>query len=275
MKKRYINNIMTWGSIVYLIFFLIVFIKSKILNEEFDVFGADGLTIIGGFVSIFELLASNRNKISKVINNILFFNKSVNYKIMISFETKDLEIKNFVELLENKIALYIGENELSRKPVSNMQKLRWQMYYDTIGCNITCSQQVNLHEENEKKIFDLAISGHSKYGNITCRKKDILYFASLIKIIANEYLTDTCIINTSEVARIEIIIKRAGSQIISSNIFNDALKHIEDFSVKILDGLSNDEELYLSNQEVKWVTLNRKTILDGFQNITDILCAIE
>ena len=32
-------------------------------------------------------------------------------------------------------------------------------------------------------MLDLKISGHSKYGKINSRKKDILYLASLVKIL--------------------------------------------------------------------------------------------
>ena len=36
MRKKYINNIMTIASMAYLIFFVIILIKTKITNKRYD-----------------------------------------------------------------------------------------------------------------------------------------------------------------------------------------------------------------------------------------------
>ena len=56
MRKKYINNIMTIASMAYLIFFVIILIKTKITNKTFDLFDADGLAIVGSVAALLELL---------------------------------------------------------------------------------------------------------------------------------------------------------------------------------------------------------------------------
>ena len=114
-------------------------------------------------------------------------------------------------------------------------------------------------------MLDLKISGHSKYGKINSRKKDILYLASLVKILGNYYFSSS----------IDIIIKREGSQISTSNLFSEVIRDVEDFHIKTLCGINKDEEIIINEQEIKWSTLDSRTLIDGYEYFTDILCEIE
>lgn len=273
MKKKHINIVMTVVSAAYLFFFIIVLIKAKVTNATFEIFDADGLAIIGGISALMELLISCRNKLSKWINSIIFFNKKVNYQITISFHSQELEIKDFIDIFETKICEYMRTESLQRTPTSKLMKTKWNLSYSDLGCDISCFRHVEDYSASSG--FGMVISGNTKYGKINSRKTDILYMATLIKILANDYFTDSKIVSKSEVERIEIRIKKAGSQIALSNIFNDSLNNVENFKIKTLDGVRENEEVYLSDTEVKWTTLNSRTLMDGFGNLTDILCSIE
>ena len=110
-------------------------------------------------------------------------------------------------------------------------------------------------------MLDLKISGHSKYGKINSRKKDILYLASLVKILGNYYFSSSKMSQNVKVEKIDIIIKREGSQISTSNLFSC--------------GINKDEEIIINEQEIKWSTLDSRTLIDGYEYFTDILCEIE
>lgn len=273
MRKKYINNIMTIVSIGYLIFFVIVLIKAKITNDTFDIFDADGLAIIGGISALLELLISCRNKVSKWINALIFFNKKVNYQITVTFHSQELEIKDIIEIFETKICEYMRINNLERTPTSKLIKTKWNLSYSELGCDVTCYKHTDGYSTTNG--LGLIVSGNTKYGKINSRKTDILYLATLIKILANDYFTDSVIVSKSKVERIEVKIKRVGSQISLTNIFNDSLNKVDSYNIKTLDGVRESEEIYLSDTEVNWTTLNSRTLMDGFENLTDILCSLE
>lgn len=274
MKKKYLNTFMTVISAIYLVFFIVVLIKSKITNSAFDFFDADGLTIIGSVFALAELFISNRNAVSKKINSWIFYNKEVNYQIMVTFETSTLSIKEIIEELENCISDYLNIEEMRRKPNSKLMSSAWNVSYESISCEINCSLHCS-NREDSPKIFDLKISGHSKYGKINSRKKDILYFASLVKILGNYYLNSPKMLQNAKMKKIDIIIKRKGSQISASNLFSEVISDVEDFHIKTLCGVNKDEEIIINEQEIKWSTLDSRTLIDGYENFTDILCGIE
>lgn len=273
MKKKNINCVMTIISVVYLILFIVVAIKSKISNETFDIFDTDGLTIIGSIFALAELLISNKNKLSTQLNKIIFCNKMVSYKINITMSSQKLQIKDFIDILEHKICEYMEVEELKRKPTSKLQSIKWTLLYEQIGCEIACYSHV--YDSYNSMTYGLTISGRSKYGKISSRRKDILYFSLLVKLLANDYLVDSYIMQNTKVERVEIILNRQGSQITSSNIFSETIKNVESYNIKTLDGLKDKEEIYLNEQEIKWTTLNSRTLIDGFENLTNILCSIE
>jgi hypothetical protein len=161
---------MTIISAFYLVFFIIVLIKSKLTNSEFDFFDADGLTLIGSVFALVELFVSNRNTISKKINAWIFYNKEVNYQIMITLETSILNIKDIVEELENCICNYLDVEELRRKPTSNLKSSAWSVFYEGIGCEINCQAQYS-NVCDTPRTYGLKILGRSKYGKINSRKK--------------------------------------------------------------------------------------------------------
>ena len=39
--------------------------------------------------------------------------------------------------------------------------------------------------------------------------------------------------------------------------------------------LNKDEEIIINEQEIKWSTLDSRTLIDGYEYFTDILCEIE
>ena len=273
MRKKYINNIMTIASMAYLIFFVTILIKTKITNKTFDLFDADGLAIVGSVAALLELLISGRNKVSRWVNALIFFNKNVNYQITVTFNSNELEIKDIIDIFEEKICEYMKINNLTRTPTSKLMKTKWNLNYSELGCNVSCYKHIDDYSTMNE--YGLVISGNTKYGKINSRKTDILYFATIIKILANDLLTDSVIVSKSEVERIEIKIIRAGSQIALTNIFTDSLNKVESYNVKTLDGVRANEEIYLSDKEVKWTTLNSRTLMDGFENLTHILCSIE
>ena len=274
MKKKYLNTFMTIVSAIYLVFFIVVLIKSKITNNQFDFLDADGLTIIGSVCALAELVISNRNAVSKKINSWIFYNKEVNYQIMVTLETSTLGIKEIIEELENCISNFLNIQELRRKPNSNLMSSIWNVSYDSIGCEINCSLHYS-NRENSSKMLDLKISGHSKYGKINSRKKDILYLASLVKILGNYYFSSSKMSQNVKVEKIDIIIKREGSQISTSSLFSEVIRDVEDFHIKTLCGINKDEEIIINEQEIKWSTLDSRTLIDGYEYFTDILCEIE
>ena len=78
-----------------------------------------------------------------------------------------------------------------------------------------------------------------------------------------------------KVEKIDIIIKREGSQISTSNLFSEVIRDVEDFHIKTLCGINKDEEIIINEQEIKWSTLDSRTLIDGYEYFTDILCEIE
>ena len=39
--------------------------------------------------------------------------------------------------------------------------------------------------------------------------------------------------------------------------------------------INKDEEIIINEQEIKWSTLDSRTLIDGYEYFTDILCEIE
>ena len=52
--------------------------------------GKSAIRIIGGIVALLELIFSNRNAVSKFFNRLYYFNKSINYRVSIVFNSKNL-----------------------------------------------------------------------------------------------------------------------------------------------------------------------------------------
>ena len=274
MKKKYLNIFMTVISAIYLFFFIIVVIKSKITNNEFDFLDADGLAIIGSVFALAELLISKRNAVSKKINSRIYYNKEVNYQIMVTLETSTLSIKEIIEELESCISDFLSIEELHRKPNSKLMSNAWKVSYDSIGCEINCSLRYS-NKEDSHRLFDLKISGNNKYGKINSRKKDILYLASLVKILGNYYFNSPKMLQNAKMKKMDIVIKREGSQIKASNLFSEVISDVEDFHIKTIGGVNKDDEIIINEQEIKWSTMDSRTLIDGYEYFTDILCEIE
>ena len=263
MKKNVLNNFIFILSIMYLIIFAII----KVLNMfslEISLFD-DGLTLIGTLFAVFELLLSKRNSISKFLNSLIFYNKSINYKVLISFSTDSLTKEEFVEEFENSLKDFFSITDLKRRPLKDTKK-SINISYDNIGCEITCYYNC---EDND---IGIKIIGNTKYGKILSNKNDIMYFSSLIKILGNKYLVSNNIIKYSSIEKIEIFIMKNGSQIENKNLFNESIENTHNFNVIIKE---NNDEITINNKEIKWVTTDKSSLISNFVNFTDILCSIE
>lgn len=277
MKRRGLDAALTIVSVIYLVTFIGTLISYNIQQKDFDIFSIDGLSLIGAVFSLMELIASNRNIISKCIYKLIFFNKVVNYQVYVTFKTTTWDISKYVECLENSIEDYLTI-ELKRRPTSSLKSAKWSLFYENIGCEIECTKHENdfpFSEDSNNKIFGMKISGQGKYGRMSCRKKDIMYFSSLIKLLGNTYLSNPELIQNNTVNKIEIVIKRTGSQIKGRNIFNENMGKIEDYWIKIKEHLNNAEELEIDNNQIRWSTLDSRTLLDGFEDLTNFLCSVE
>jgi hypothetical protein len=97
----------------------------------------------------------------------------------------------------------------------------------------------------------------------------------MIKILGNYYLASQQLGQNAHIEKVDIVIKREGSQINASNVFSESISEVEDFHIKTICGLNQAEEIVINEQEIKWSTLNSRTLIDGFENFTDVLCSIE
>ena len=267
MKRRGLDITLTMASGVYLVVFIVTLIIYHIQQKDFDLLSVDGLTLIVAFFSFLEIIASNRNFISKLIYKLIFCNKVVNYQIFIGFETKTWDIDNYVEKLEKSIEENLSI-ELKRRPTSSLKTAKWNLFYENIGCEIECTK-------NDNQSFSMKISGQGKYGKMSYRKKDIMYFSSLIKILGNNFLASPELMHDNTISKIEIIIKKSGSQIKGRNIFNENIGEIENYWIKTTEHLESTEELEIDGGQIKWSTLDSRTLLDGFENLTNFLCSVE
>lgn len=261
-------------SIGYVVFFLYITIRAGITKSSMNFENVDGLNLIGGVIALLEIIVSNRNFISRKINMFIFQNRQVNYKIMLSFSSCDLQISQMIEKIEQSIKQYLLLDDLKRKPNSAMTRSCWKMSYDDIGCSIECICD-NICGYENKKNCNLIIWGHSKYGKINHSKKDILYLSSLIKIITSYFLKEKDIVSFAKLEKIDVVIIRKGSQIKTSDLFEDGIKDVKTYHLQLLGQDKKAEEIVINEQEIKWSTIDSRTLIDGFEYLTSILAGVE
>lgn len=271
---------LTFVSALYLVVFIVTLIVYRVNNKNFDIFSFDGLTVLGALFSLLELIASNRNWLSKNICQMFFFNRFVNYQIGISIEDSSWDINQIVENLEESIKLYFGYNELERRLTSSMKSSKWTVIYKNLGLEVECVRNnfdyfFSQSDEINKVSYILRITGHSKFGKIATKRIDTLYFSSLVKIISHYYLADSNFIQNNRVQRIDVIIKKDSSQIKQSNLFNENVGEIKEYWIKTVDMISDNEEIEITKDEIKWSSLDSRAFLDGFERFTELLCYIE
>lgn len=272
MKKNIINKIMTGLSLVYLVYFICLQIFNERLGENFNWLDGDALLIIGAIHTLLEIVLSNRNSISKAINQRIFRNKLISYEVLISLSECTLSIEKIIDGLEKSLSDGLASIELKRKPISKYCKQRWDVYYEDINCQITCS--ADYCDTEKTKEYSLKIAGTNKYGDISLRGKSVLYFATLIKLLGNNFLAKQPIMNECKVEKIDVIIKWEGSEIKPTELLGDKVKKVEEFFIKTSEGFTKEEEVIINKNEIVWSTLNSRSLMDGFSSFTDIMSSI-
>ena len=94
-------------------------------------------------------------------------------------------------------------------------------------------------------------------------------------ILAVDFFDVNKVKNNFTLEKIELIIKRDGSQLKLKNIFNEQMDVVEEYSFKIIGNLNESSEISVNSYEVKLSTLKNGSLLDGFNELTNILCNIE
>ena len=120
----------------------------------------------------------------------------------------------------------------------------------------------------------MTFEGKSKYGNIDSTKYDILYFSALVKFISSKFLEDKYILENLKDIKIEIILTYQGSQFDPINLFNEELPEVERYDLKITKGFSKNLDITVNKNEIKLSTLAKGDLLDGFIELTNIICNI-
>ena len=280
-RKKVINIVVTVVSALYLILFIITFIRSRLNSQSFDFFGVDGLTLTGASFSLIELFLSKRNWISKKINQIVIRNKVVSYQISISLENTSWTISQVIDFFEECFKEYFGLSELERRPTSSLQANRYNIFYKMLGLTMECQRKKHceFYEEldnegmGESANYLLRISGQGKYGSLALGKKDIVYFTSIIRMLTNHCFTDTEFIKNVNVKRVEVILNKVGSQIATENLFNDEIPEVKNYFLSVEDNMfSTDFEI--TQDGIKWCVLNAKEVFEGAEKLTDLICKI-
>lgn len=93
-------------------------------------------------------------------------------------------------------------------------------------------------------------------------------------MLSNEFLQDKNIRKQIEVTKIELIIKRDGSQFKFGNIFNEDLVEVQDYSLKVIKDLGQKSEVFISRKEIKLSVLTEGAFFEGFMELTNIICNV-
>ena len=269
IKKHIFNKVMFLFSIVYLIVSSVLVGAHIIKFGLSNLFNTDGLTLFGCVFALGELILSKRNFISKKINELIIKNKQVNFRIDISLisSKENIRIKDISDKFEEVISSNLEISDLNRRSLNRLTDSRWEIKYESIGLEIKY-----LLENNR---VDIIFKGMSKYGKIDLKDKEILYLSLLVKLIANEFLQDNDIRRLLVIKKIDIILNLAGSQIKLNNIFNEDLNKVDNYSIKITNGLCKNSEVVISSNQIRLSVLNEGSLFDGFIDLSNIICNID
>ena len=280
-RKKIYNAIVTVVSALYLGIFIIAFVRSRLSNQSFDFFGIDGVSLIGAMFSLVQLLFSKRNWVSTKINQIIISNKIVSYQLSISLENTAWSIPQIIDFFEGSLKNYFGIDELERRPTSSLKSARYSIIYKKLGITLECQrirgyspyEELEEDESDDSCNYMLRISGQGKFGRLGTNKKDVVYFSSLIRLLSNQCFMDAEFLQNIHIGGIEIIINKIGSQITMDGLFNEELPEINTYCVQ-RDDPSSDIEFELTQDGIKWSTINAKELFEGAEELTDLLCKI-
>lgn len=252
----------------YLVGAIILLIFKKIHFNILDLFNTDGLALLGCVFATGELILSKRNFLSKKVNEALIRGKYTNFRIDISMKSlkTEIRIEEISNILENVFNENLNISNLGRKPQNKLIPNRWYLKYENLGLEVEYIQQNNN--------LYIILKGKAQYGKINIKDKDILYLSSLVKMLSNEFLQDKNIRKQIEVTKIELIIKKDGSQFRFRNIFNEDLVEVQDYSLKIIKDLSPKSEVFIGRNEVKLSVLTEGAFFESFMELTNIICNV-
>lgn len=255
-------------SLIYLVGAIYLTYINKIQFDWKNLFNTDGLAILGCIFATGEILLSNRNWISKKISQFLIKNKQFNYRIDIcSYDVSDdVSPESISKVFEENIVEFLRISNIERKANNRLSSAKLSVDYKSIG--------VNAEYRKNKDNFNMSFEGRGKYGNINSTKYDILYFSALFKFISTIFLDDKYISRNLNDIKIEVILSYQGSQFKPKNLFNEGLPEIERYDLKIIKGLSKNIDITISGKEIKLSSLTRGELVDGFIELTNIICNI-
>jgi hypothetical protein len=268
IKRKLFNVIMFILSIIYLVGTIGLLLFKKINFDLLNLFNTDGLALLGCFFAVGELILSKRNYISKKINEVLISRKYTNFRIDISTRSlkKVINIEEVANQLETVFNANLNISNLGRKPQNKLIDNRWVLRYENLGIDVEYLQQNNN--------LYITLKGKSQYGKINIKDKYILYLSILVKMLSNEFLQDKNIRKLIEVTKIDLIIKRDGSQFEYGNIFNEDLVEVQDYNIKIIKDLTQKSEVFINKSEIKLSVLTEGAFFESFIEFTNIICSI-
>lgn len=255
-------------SIIYLLGAIYLTYTNKIKFDWKNLFNTDGLAILGCIFAIGEIFLSNRNHLSKIINKFLIKNKQFNYRIDIcSYDVSDeVSLEHISKVFESNIVEFLKIQSIERKSTNKISSAKLAINYKSLG--------VTSEYRKNRDNFNMTFEGKSKYGNIDSTKYDILYFSALVKFISSKFLEDKYILENLKDIKIEIILTYQGSQFDPINLFNEELPEVERYDLKITKGFSKNLDITVNKNEIKLSTLAKGDLLDGFIELTNIICNI-
>lgn len=269
MKKKLFNRIMFFISLIYLMGAMILIITQNIQWKITNLFNTDGLALLGCIFAFGELYFSKRNVFSKKINQILVFNKLIKYRIgMVVEMPEEKTLDYWLELFEDNLKRALYVDDLSRKIVAETRNDCFKVYYEPCGC------MVDIYRIKEGEV-GIRIEGRGKFGKLHSRRHDILYVCLLVEIINNKFIQDESIRKNGNIRTFELSVHKKGSQLSCGDIFNDELTDIGNYDIKIMNPIRNDIQISLSDEEITMRMIDVKSIYDGFDEFTNILCTIE
>ncbi|CEN89052.1 Uncharacterised protein [[Clostridium] sordellii] len=253
---------------VYLVGAIYLTCINKIQFDWKNLFNTDGLAILGCIFALGEIFLSNRNWISKKINQFFINNKHVNYRIDICSHNADSDIiiENVSKIFEEKIKDFLNASSVERRAKNKLSSANLNVDYKGLG--------ISAEYRKNKGNFNMSFEGRGKYGNINNTKYDILYFSSIVKFISNIFLEDRYILENLKDIKIEIVVSYQGSQFKPKNLFNEGLPKVERYDVKIIKGLSKNIDITINTKEIKLSSLAKGELIDGFIELTNIICNI-
>lgn len=258
-------------SVISSIYLLGAIYLTYINKIQFDwryLFNTDGLTVLGCLFALGEIFLSNRNWISKKINKFFIKNKQFNYRIDICANniSEELKVDDISEVFEKNIIEFLNIPNVQRKSINKLSNAKLSVNYKMLG--------IIAEYRKNKNNFNMSFEGSGKYGNIDSTNYDILYFSSLVKFIATKFLDDKYILQNLNDIKIEIILTYQGSQFKPRNLFNENLTEVDRYDMKITKGLSKNIDIRINTNEIKLSSLTRGDLVDGFIELTNIICNI-